>query len=310
MAKERNYNPVQAHHKAEKARAIKKGMSSSSFSIRPFPELLQQKLTVIPQRAGKEEKQARRNEKLAQRNPARIQQQIDDLKALKEKNGGKLAPHEEQALEALEKDLKAVKKAREALGDRAPKFREGPPRPGGQRDGGVLGKRPRQRDEDDDISSSDSDVPEDVKRIPMPRDTPPPIPKEILDEWYAKRRAKRNAQRAAAEGGDQQQQQQNKEPPKPVVESKTVYEAKPVIRDLRKEATSAFVPAVVRMKLDKSKGKGGLLEPEEADQLEREGYLKTGAPTQQQQQQPPAQAPTQTQSGPRAVTVEEGDDED
>jgi hypothetical protein len=66
------------------------------------------------------------------------------------------------------------------------------------------------------------------------------------------------------------------------------------------------------MKLDKSKGKGGLLEPEEADQLEREGYLKTGAPTQQQQQQqqPPAQAPTQTQSGPRAVTVEEGDDED
>ncbi|KAL1840607.1 hypothetical protein VTJ49DRAFT_294 [Mycothermus thermophilus] len=279
MAKERNYNPVQAHHKAEKAKAIKK---------------------------GKEEKQARRNEKLAQRNPARIQQQIDDLKALKQKNG-KLAPHEEQALEALEKDLKAVKKAREALGDRAPKFREGPSRAGGQRgDGGVLGKRPR--DADEEISSSDSDVPEDVKRIPMPRDTPPPIPKEILDEWYAKRRARRNANRPREEG------EQSKDAGKPagaapVVESKTVYEAKPVVRDLRKEATSAFVPAVVRMKLDKGKGKGGLLEPEEADQLEREGYLKMGGAPQQPQPQLQPQIQAEQSSGPRPVTVEEADED-
>ncbi|KAL2269512.1 hypothetical protein VTJ83DRAFT_1696 [Remersonia thermophila] len=276
MAKERNYNPVQAHHKAEKARAIKK---------------------------GKEEKQARRNEKLAQRNPARIQQQIDDLKALKEKNG-KLAPHEEQALEALERDLKAVKKAREALGDKAPKFREGPPRPGGQRgDGGVLGKRSRNADED--VSSSDSDVPEDVKRIPMPRDTPPPIPKEILDEWYAKRRARRNANRPREEG--EQGKDAAKKPAAPVVESKTVYEAKPVVRDLRKEATSAFVPAAVRMKLEKGKGKGGLLEPEEADQLEREGYLRVGGAPSQPQPQP--QTGAEQSSGPRPVTVEEGDED-
>ncbi|KAK4181244.1 WW domain binding protein 11-domain-containing protein [Triangularia setosa] len=264
MAKEKKYNPVQAQHKADKAKAVKK---------------------------GKAEQQARRNEKLAQRNPARIEQQINDLKAIKE-GGGKLTALEEQSLEALEKDLKAVKKAREALGDKAPQFgRGGPSRPG-QRNDGVLGKR--RRDAEDE-SSDDSDVPEDVKRIPMPRDTPPPIPKEIMDEWYAKRRAKRNAnQEPVAERA------QSKKPvtPTPVVESKTVYEAKPVIRDLRKEAVSAFVPTHVRMKIEKGKGQGGLLEPEEADQLEREGYLR--APGTQQ---------STSGSISHGVTLEEVEDE-
>ncbi|KAK0668567.1 WW domain binding protein 11-domain-containing protein [Cercophora samala] len=262
MAKEKKYNPVQAQHKADKAKAVKK---------------------------GKAEQQARRNEKLAQRNPARIEQQINDLKAIKE-GGGKLTALEEQSLEALEKDLKAVKKAREALGDKAPQFgRGGPSRPG-QRNDGVLGKRRR----DEDESSDDSDIPDDVKRIPMPRDTPPPIPKEIMDEWYAKRRAKRNAnQEPVAQRG----QPEKPVTPVPVVESKTVYEAKPVVRDLRKEAVSAFVPTHVRMKIEKGKGQGGLLEPEEADQLEREGYLR--AP----QQSVPSKIP-------HGVTLEEVEDED
>jgi hypothetical protein len=248
---------------------------------------------------GKTEQQARRNEKLAQRNPARIQQQIDDLKAIKE-GKGKLTAHEEQALEALEKDLKAVKKAREALGDNAPKFGHGLPRQG-QRGDGVLGKRRRDAD---DASSSDSDVPEDVKRIPMPRDTPPPIPKEILDEWYAKRRAKRNAERAA-EG--EKRQESEKPAAVPVVEAKTVYEAKPVVRDLRKEAVSAFMPAAVRMKMMKGQGQGGLLEPEEADQLEKEGYLRatTGAPQYHQQE-----AAVNQGAGPRTVTMEDAADEE
>ncbi|KAK0723928.1 WW domain binding protein 11-domain-containing protein [Apiosordaria backusii] len=263
MAKEKKYNPVQAQHKADKAKAVKK---------------------------GKAEQQARRNEKLAQRNPARIEQQINDLKAIKE-GGGKLTALEEQSLEALEKDLKAVKKAREALGDKAPQFGRGGPSKPGQRHDGVLGKR--RRDAEDE-SSDDSDVPDDVKRIPMPRDTPPPIPKEIMDEWYAKRRAKRNAnQEPVAERA------QSEKPTTPVVvESKTVYEAKPVIRDLRKEAVSAFVPTTVRMKIDKGKGKGGLLEPEEADKLEREGYLR-------------ASETQQSGSGtiPHGVTLEEVEDE-
>ncbi|KAK3363503.1 WW domain binding protein 11-domain-containing protein [Lasiosphaeria hispida] len=263
MPKERNYNPVQAQHKADKAKAIKK---------------------------SKSEQQARRNEKLAKQNPDRIQKQIDDLKALKE-SGGKLTNHEEQALEALEKDLKAVKKAREALGDKAPTFSHyhGPrSRDNNGGGGGVLGKRRR---DDDASASDDSDVPEDVKSIPMPRDTPPPIPKEVLDEWYSKRRARRAAHASANENADPGAgTNANKEPlgenergggqrqrlEAPVVEAKVVYEAKPMVRDLKKEAVSAFMPTAVRMKIEKVNGQGGLLEPEEADRLEREGYLKTG----------------------------------
>ncbi|KAK4102099.1 hypothetical protein N658DRAFT_515361 [Parathielavia hyrcaniae] len=263
MPKERNYNPVQAQRKAEKAKAIKK---------------------------GKTEQQARRNEKLAKRNPAKIQQQIDELKAVKE-GGGKLTSHQEQALEALEKDLKAVKKAREALGDEAPAFGHGPRQ--GQRGDGVLGKRRRDAE---DGSSSDSDVPEDVRRIPLPRDTPPPIPKEILDEWYAKRRARRTADRAP----EAEQQKEPEKPAAPAIEAKTVYEAKPVIRDLRKEAVSAFVPAAVRAKLEKGQGKGGLLEPEEADQLEKEGYLRAPKAASLQPEQ---------HVGPHQVTMEEVEDD-
>ncbi|KAK3393082.1 WW domain binding protein 11-domain-containing protein [Podospora didyma] len=286
MAKERGVNPVQAQRKAEKAKVIKK---------------------------GKAEQQSKRNEKLAKLNPDRIQKQINDLKAIKD-GGGKLTSLEEQSLEALEKDLKAVKKAREALGDQAPTFSHGPPRQGGPRSGGVLGKRRRDAD---DASGSDSDVPADVKSIPMPRDTPPPIPKEVLDEWYAKRRAKRNVNQEHQRPNDQDQgTSANKEPlgdkqrferrPSPVVEAKaapapkTVYEAAPIIRDLRKEAVSAFVPTAVRVKLDKAKGKGGLLEPEEADALEKEGYLR-GVDTANR---------AAAKVDPRGATVEEVEDED
>ncbi|KAI1343402.1 WW domain binding protein 11-domain-containing protein [Xylariaceae sp. FL0016] len=246
MPKERNFNPVQAQRKADKAKAIKK---------------------------GKAEQTARRNEKLANRNPQRIQKEIDDLKQITS-SGGKLTKHEESVLEGLERDLKAVNKARESLGDKAPSFGRGGPRHDGQ-GSGVLGKRRRGGG---DASSDESDIPDDVKSIPMPRDTPPPIPKEILDAWYAKRRAARNANDTPLGNRErsthQEQEKQKQEKAAAPVEVKTVYEAKPLVRDLRKEAASAFVPSAVRMKMDKSKGRGGLIEPEEADRLEQEGYLK------------------------------------
>ena len=69
--------------------------------------------------------------------------------------------------------------------------------------------------------------------------------------------------------------QQPERPIAPVPVSKTVYESPAILRDLRKEAVSAFMPTVVRAKLQKAKGQGGLLQPEEADRLEREGYPKT-----------------------------------
>ncbi|KAI1211848.1 WW domain binding protein 11-domain-containing protein [Annulohypoxylon truncatum] len=266
----KNVNPVQAQRKAEKAKAIKK---------------------------GKAEAAARRNEKFAKRNPDRIQKQIDDLKKITS-SGGKLTKHEESVLEGLERDLKVVTKAREALGDKAPSFgRSGGFRGDGQRNNGVLGKRRR----GDDDSGSDNDVPEDVKNIPMPRDTPPPIPKEILDQWYAKRRAARNANDTPLGGGRDNSQEKQPPPPAPV-ETKTVYEAKPMVRDLRKEAVSAFMPTVVRMKMEKSKGQGGLMEPEEADRLEKEGYLKPSLEADD------ASEFTRT-GGPQKVSMEEVEDD-
>ncbi|KHN98738.1 WW domain binding protein 11 [Metarhizium album ARSEF 1941] len=237
MPKEKGYNPVQAQRKAEKAKAIKK---------------------------GKAEAQDRRNERLARKNPDRIQKQIDDLKAIAA-GGGKLSRHEEQLLEGLEKEFRGVRKAREILGDRAPSFNRG-----GRREGssGVLGKRRR----NSAGSSTDEDVPEEVRRIPMPRDTPPPISKEVLDQWYARRRARRNPN-ADAMREDMAKKEESQRTEAPSVQHQTVYEAKPVMRDLRQEAVSAFVPAAVQRKLNKGRGRGGLMEPEEADQLEKEGYL-------------------------------------
>ncbi|KAL4817710.1 WW domain binding protein 11-domain-containing protein [Aspergillus spinulosporus] len=235
--KERSINPATAQRKLEKQKSLKK---------------------------SKAEALARRNEKLARRNPERIQRQINELKEM-EQSGQALRPREKQILEALERDLRAVLKAREALGDKAPKFassqqRRGDDHPRERRDGGVLGKRRRDnngRFEEQDSDSSETD--EEVRRIPMPRDTPPPIPREY------QRRKEANA------GG--QARGPHPLPAKPpVIESRTVYEAKPEIRDLRKEAVSKFIPAAVRVKQESIRGQGKLLEPEELDRLEKAGY--------------------------------------
>ncbi|KAF2624152.1 hypothetical protein BU25DRAFT_413721, partial [Macroventuria anomochaeta] len=226
MPKEKNYNPVQEQKKADKQKAQRK-----------------QKATV----------QAQRNEKLARRNPARIQRDIDQLKDLDQ--SGALRPHERQRLAELEKDLAAVNKARAALGDKAPQFK--PERRHdtfGDRDGregergrgaGVLGKRTRdgQRKEDD---SSDTDA--DVANIPMPRDTPPPIPRQR-----------------------QRRTQGEEEAPEPK-KAQIVYEAAPQVRDFLKEATK-FMPAAVAQKMKLAKGEGRLLEPEEFDKLREDGYM-------------------------------------
>jgi hypothetical protein len=225
-----------------------------------------------------------------------------------------------------------VRKAREALGDSAPKLGSGPRTGGanrgdfgggrGGRGGGVLGKR--RRDEED--ASSDSDVPEDVKAIPMPRDTPPPIPKEILDKWYQARREKmgqirdnagrgtnanmtplgQNDRRAVHMGGLPDRPGSTE---MPKVEAKMVYEAKPVVRDLRKEAVS-FVPAAVRAKLDKGRGVGGLLEPEEADRLEREGYMGAKRPAEGSGSAKEGASAQPAPQNSRAVMMEEVEDED
>ncbi|KAJ5542674.1 WW domain binding protein 11 [Penicillium sp. DV-2018c] len=241
--KERTLNPAAAQRKQEKQKELRK---------------------------GKSEALARRNEKLARRNPDRIQRQIDSFKEAQEA-GQELRPRDKELLEALEKDLRAVLKAREALGDKAPRFERGG-RGGHQGDGarrgggdGVLGKRRRGSDETRMPRDSDSsETDEDVRRIPMPRDTPPPIPRQN----QGRRNGNAPAEGVPARTGPHPLPSR----PTPVVEPKTVYEAKPQIRDLRQEATSKFVPAAVRMKQKSIKGQGKLLEPEEMDKLEKAGY--------------------------------------
>ncbi|KAI9838934.1 MAG: hypothetical protein M1819_004142 [Sarea resinae] len=260
MVKERSVNPAQAQRKLEKQKALKK---------------------------GKAEAQSRRNEKLARRNPERLQRQIDDLRAA-EASGVPLSTRDKQVLEELERDVRAVRKAREALGEKAPQFSGGRGGGGGGggggqqrggregrgRGGSALGKRRRRDDEDGASSGSETD--EDVRRIPMPRDTPPPLPPQP-------RRGAAHAQNANANltplgegregrGGPHHRDTPHVLPPKPVPVAQTVYEAKPVVRDLRKEAVSKFVPAVVARKLGQKKGEGRLLEPEEMERLEKEGY--------------------------------------
>ncbi|KAK5077273.1 hypothetical protein LTS08_008584 [Lithohypha guttulata] len=238
--KEKSINPAQQQRKLEKAKALKK---------------------------GKAELQARRNEKLARRNPNSIQRQIDDLKALEA--AGDIKPREKAILADLERDLKAVNKARETLGDKAPFQSSRPQRSDIPQS--TLGKRHRdgerkhnERREGSGNESSDTD--ESVRNIPWPEDTPPPIPNEF----------KRNRQNPTVNFGSGSR---TYNAPAEPAQAKTTYESAPQIRDLKKEAVSRFVPNIVKRKQEAVRGSTGqLLEPEELDRLEQEGYIQSNVP--------------------------------
>ncbi|OCT50627.1 hypothetical protein CLCR_07424 [Cladophialophora carrionii] len=236
--KERALNPAQQQRKLEKAKQLKKSRA---------------------------ELQARRNEKLARRNPERIQRQIDDIKALEA--AGDIKPRERAILQDLERDLKAIRKARESLGEKAPTFGAGQRRKDGDGNNNVLGKRRHdgERKHHQRRESSGSDTDDSVRRIPMPEDTPPPLP----------RGSRRYFPRHEDETSAPQPDTALPSKPGSVPVVKTTYESAPQIRDLRKEAVNRFVPDVVRKKQQAAQGgpAGRLLEPEEMDRLEAEGYL-------------------------------------
>lgn len=238
--KERSVNPAQQQRKLEKNRQIKKNRA---------------------------ELQARRNEKLARRNPERIQRQIDDLKALE--SSGEIKPREKAILEDLERDFKAIRKAREALGEKAPQFGGAHRRREGGDGNNVLGKRRHDGERKHHFNSrrysSGSDTDDSVRRIPMPEDTPPPIPHEHR-RYFRGGEDKVDVERAPV----------SNRPEVPLV-AKTTYESAPQVRDLRKEAVARFVPDIVRRKQEAVAGgpTGRLIEPEEMDRLEAEGYSRS-----------------------------------
>ncbi|MCJ1251188.1 hypothetical protein MMC30_008419 [Trapelia coarctata] len=255
--REKTINPASAQRKAEKQKALKKGKAAVT---------------------------AQRNERLAHRNPDRIQRQIDDLKAL-EASSGKLSIRDKKTLEDLERDIARVRKAKEAVGDQSAERRPFENRSGrgnsarggkGTGRGSILGKRDRGWDRDRERDGSETD--ESVRNIPMPQDTPPPIPlrrPRQHPQFNAGSASNANATPLGeGRGGGEREPHALPERPLEVREQpKTVYEAKPAVRDLRKEAVRRFVPAVVQQKLNATKGVGGrLLEEEEIEKLDKEGY--------------------------------------
>jgi hypothetical protein len=137
----------------------------------------------------------------------------------------------------------------------------------------VLGKRKWDGErkpgwEKDRGQSSGSETDDSVRRIPMPKDTPPPIPRRQKEG----KGTSANAEPLTGNRGGVRLPKEDS-PNQALVPPRTTYESAPQIRDLRKEAIGRFVPNVVRKKQDAVKGTGGLVEPEELDRLEKEGYL-------------------------------------
>jgi hypothetical protein len=210
---------------------------------------------------------AQRSERLAKRNPERIQRQIDELKQAREAAGGVLNARDRKQLEELERDVGRIQKAREKSGMK-PDERKGGERE--QRDGdrGILGKRGRDGEnarerfrEPRRQRTPESETDDEAKSIPMPLDIEnmPPIPRKPRVR-HALPDAPTQADLELA----------------PVAQ--TTYSSAPQLRDLHKEAVSRFVPAAVASKIAAVKGEGArLLEPEEADALEAAGYTAAKA---------------------------------
>lgn len=204
-----------------------------------------------------------------------------------------------------------MKKAREVRPDLVPqggRGREGERGRGGG--GGVLGKRSRdggrgggaQGEGEGEGEGSETDA--SVRRIPMPRDTPPPVPRPRPHHQHPHPHPRHpqttNANSEPLGPGRERLQERGEGtslqegekpdlslPARPVdggwvggVESgrrggRVVYEAKPQVRDLRKEAIR-FLPGVVRGKIERGRGVGRLIAEEEVEGLERGGYAVGG----------------------------------
>lgn len=259
MAKDKlSVNPALAQHKREKNKLVRK---------------------------GKAEAVARRDEKLARRNPEQIRRLMQQLK-----------PDESERLEELKKELQAVEKARKTLGRDGDGDRDRDADKGGgrgrDRDREAPGKRRREdgdhahrhdqhhpsrrrkfdrHDENSDTGASDTD--ESVRNIPMPRDTPPPVPREFgrrrreKDQQHGDAHADSHEDRHGA-GDAQKEPQPEKRQPAP-----TVFEARPQLRNIQREVVQGFIPAAVAR------------QQQQQQQQQRQGRVGRDGAEQKEQQQ-------------------------
>ncbi|KAK1824426.1 hypothetical protein LTR12_001018 [Friedmanniomyces endolithicus] len=223
----KDINPVAAQRKADKQKEIAK---------------------------SRKVQQGQRNEKLARRNPERLQRQVDELKELEAR--GALRPKDKETLGQLERDLKGVRKAREVLG-----VKDEGPRRDGRGGPGAGGERDRR-----------SDVRGDVRQ--EQRDRRQQLGKRRRDEEDAMDSGGDTDPETPRQSGADGPRQPHGLPAKPVFEApQTVYSSAPQLRDLKKEAVR-FMPAVVSQQRNRLKGQAGrLLEPEEVEKLEQSGYV-------------------------------------
>jgi hypothetical protein len=257
MPKDRStLNPATAALKASKSRAIKKSRAAQHLQ---------------------------RSEKLARRNPHRLQRQIDALVEERERNGGVLRPRDKEMVEKWEREVGAVRRAKERMGVEDEPVREREERGGrDERGGGVLGKRRRDGQR---VHGDESETDPEARDIPMPKDVEnmPPIP----------RRRPHHPQR-------------DRPAPEPAL-AQTVYSSAPQIRNLQKEAVSRFLPSSVASKIAATKGvPGKLLEPEEADALEKSGYGAGGRGFDKAAQNAAEEAEKELEYGLMAKEEEEG----
>ncbi|KAF8429759.1 hypothetical protein EV426DRAFT_703549 [Tirmania nivea] len=172
---------------------------------------------------SKQAQQKQKQEKLARRNPLRIARQIEELKSLESERP--LKTHEQKVLKELEGELAGVRRAREALGIQGDN--EGVAKGRGAGGGGGVEEEEEEEEEVAVVVVVVVIVLEgregemriwsnSVAEIPMPEGSPP--------------------------------RQIHALPPKPAAQAVTTYEAKPVVRDLRKEA-AAFVPVAVKRRM-------------------------------------------------------------
>ena len=149
-----------------------------------------------------------------------------------------------------------------------------------------LGKRTRDHERRHESEESE-ETDEEVRRIPWPKDTPPPIPRP-RQQQKPSHGSNANAEPLGSQrfpGRDVNQEDSTQElkpdtrlPSRPPQATRTTYESKPQVRDLRKEATTRFLPQAVKRKVDATKGVGGkLLEEEDLQKLEGQGYGATKA---------------------------------